>query len=68
MATSIPPLAQVAHDDAVREGRPTYSDPSTGYTVFTSVALLAQERCCGSGCRHCPYDEVEQRRAKRPGS
>lgn len=68
MATDVPPLAQAAHDAAVREGRPTYLDPTTGFTVFTSQALLAQGHCCGSGCRHCPFDDAERRRAGRPGS
>lgn len=44
-----------AHDRAVREGKPTYTDPRTGYEVFTSAALAARGSCCGSGCRHCPY-------------
>jgi Family of unknown function (DUF5522) len=68
MTSSVPPAAQSAHDTAVREGQPTYTDPATGFTVFTSAALLAQGRCCGSGCRHCPYGEEERRRARRPGS
>lgn len=68
MTTAVPPAAQAAHDDAVREGRTTYRDPGTGLTVFTSIGLVAQGHCCGSGCRHCPYDESERRRAGRPGS
>jgi Family of unknown function (DUF5522) len=44
-----------AHDRAVAEGRDTYPDPTTGYEVFTSVALAARGTCCDSGCRHCPY-------------
>ncbi|WP_350208759.1 DUF5522 domain-containing protein [Botrimarina sp.] len=27
-----------------------------GRVVFTARFLLARGRCCGSGCRHCPYD------------
>jgi Family of unknown function (DUF5522) len=57
-----------AHEIAVSLGEPTYIDPETGYLVFTSLALAARGYCCGSGCRHCPYDEQEQRRAGRPGS
>ena len=57
-----------AHDQAVAAGTPTYLDPDTGFVVFTGVALAARGYCCGSGCRHCPYDHDEQRRAGRPGS
>ena len=47
-----------AHDEAVRAQRRTYIDPQTGYTVFTAVAHLLRGYCCGSGCRHCPYDDL----------
>ena len=46
---------RTAHDDAESRGEPGYSDPVTGYFVFTRAALLANGHCCGSGCRHCPY-------------
>lgn len=26
------------------------------YMVFTAQAHLKKGKCCGSGCRHCPYD------------
>jgi hypothetical protein len=26
-----------------------------GYWVFTEHFLRKRGRCCGSGCRHCPY-------------
>jgi diphthamide synthase (EF-2-diphthine--ammonia ligase) len=32
-----------------------YADPATGYQVFTEYAHLQRGKCCGSGCRHCPY-------------
>jgi len=57
--------ARRAHDEAVARDEPTYTDPLTGYAVFTAEALLARGTCCGSGCRHCPYDEAEQQRAGR---
>ncbi|KAJ1459178.1 periplasmic binding protein-domain-containing protein [Pelagophyceae sp. CCMP2097] len=47
-----------AHAAAVSEKRLTYDDPETGYTVFTSLAALRRGHCCGSGCRHCPYDHA----------
>lgn len=27
-----------------------------GNVVFTERFLLRQAHCCGSGCRHCPYE------------
>jgi ATP-binding cassette subfamily B (MDR/TAP) protein 1 len=33
----------------------TYADPATGYKVMTEVAHQKRGKCCGSGCRHCPY-------------
>ena len=66
MAAHVSKLAQAAHDAAVARGDPTYDDPESGLSVLTSVVLRAQGRCCGSGCRHCPYEAAEQRRAGRP--
>ncbi|MBH99958.1 MAG: hypothetical protein CL467_09675 [Acidimicrobiaceae bacterium] len=44
-----------AHAAAVRNGSDTYTDPVTGFLVFTEIALLAAGSCCGNSCRHCPY-------------
>lgn len=57
---------RAAHDRATRRGEPGYLDPRTGLFVMTARQLAARGRCCGSGCRHCPYPEAEQRRAGRP--
>jgi len=27
------------------------------YIVFTAAYHLKRGYCCGSGCRHCPYDK-----------
>ncbi len=43
------------HGQAVRAGRDCYADPATGFLVLTAVRLADRGRCCGSGCRHCPY-------------
>ncbi len=43
------------HDLACKEGKHTYTDPETGYNVFTAIAHRQRGWCCGSGCRHCPY-------------
>jgi hypothetical protein len=53
------------HDRACAEGKLGYMDPQTGLFVMTATYLLAKGRCCGSGCRHCPFDATEQRRAGR---
>lgn len=44
------------HEVAVRNRRPTYRDPLSGYTVFTARFLADRGYCCRSGCRHCPYE------------
>lgn len=62
------PAIIAAHDAAVARGEPTYRDPATGYTVMTAATLAGRGRCCGNGCRHCPYPPEEQRRAGRPGA
>ncbi|MEM1024073.1 MAG: DUF5522 domain-containing protein [Myxococcota bacterium] len=54
------------HDIAIEGSEPGYMDPETGLFVLTAHFLAARGRCCGSGCRHCPYPEVEQSRAGRP--
>jgi hypothetical protein len=53
------------HVRAVAEGRDTYVDPETGYEVFTAAYLLRLGLCCGSGCRHCPFDYVNVEPAGR---
>lgn len=46
------------HSRALSEGNDTYTDPRTGFTVFTRQSHINRGRCCGSGCRHCPYGHV----------
>lgn len=43
------------HGDAVRAGLPVYTDPTSGFSVFTAKFLADRGYCCESGCRHCPY-------------
>lgn len=31
-----------------------------GLYVFTAAYLLKRGYCCGSGCRHCPYDKDDR--------
>ena len=47
-----------AHAAASAAGAATYRDPRTGASVFTAAYLAARGRCCGSGCRHCPYKKL----------
>ena len=42
-------------DDACRRHESSYTDPDSGYHVFTAFGLQQRENCCGSGCRHCPF-------------
>ncbi|VEU35979.1 unnamed protein product [Pseudo-nitzschia multistriata] len=46
------------HDIACKQGEMTYTDPETGYDVFTRIAHEKRGKCCGSGCRHCPYSHA----------
>jgi hypothetical protein len=32
-----------------------------GFCVFTSTYLVRKGSCCGSGCRHCPYQPKHSR-------
>lgn len=50
------------HANACARGDLSYRDPETGYQVFTELAHCARGKCCGSGCRHCPWKK------KRPTS
>ena len=43
-------------------GRDYYLE--NGYMVFTEYYLLQRGRCCGSGCRHCPYRKRDTKKNK----
>ena len=49
------PDIEECHRAAVEAGEDLYTDPATGYMVFTEAAALRRGTCCGRGCRHCPY-------------
>ncbi|MHB1527113.1 MAG: DUF5522 domain-containing protein [Candidatus Dormibacteria bacterium] len=57
LAASDPLLPQIlaAHDAAMAQGQAGYRDPDSGLLVLTARTLLDRGRCCGLGCRHCPY-------------
>lgn len=56
------------HAMACELQRDGYMDPDSGLFVLTAFFLQKRGFCCGKGCRHCPYDTAEQKRAGRPGS
>ena len=34
--------------------------------VFTALFHLERGQCCGSGCRHCPYDPKHKKGTTEP--
>jgi hypothetical protein len=56
------------HAAAVARGARTYIDPATGFTVFTELAHRDRGACCGSACRHCPFDHANVPKAQAKGS
>ncbi|GKY94668.1 hypothetical protein MPSEU_000432200 [Mayamaea pseudoterrestris] len=53
--------AHVLHARACAAKESFYKDPESGYMVFTEHAHKLRGKCCGSGCRHCPYSHVNVR-------
>ncbi|MFM8413205.1 MAG: DUF5522 domain-containing protein [Planctomycetota bacterium] len=43
-------------DDNEKAPREPDSYFENGLLVFTAAYHLARGSCCGSGCRHCPYE------------
>ena len=43
------------HGEAMANGRESYIDPATGYSVWTAQYLWDAGFCCDAGCRHCPF-------------
>lgn len=48
-----------AHHAAVLAGEAGYVDPASGLYALTARTLWDRGACCGSGCRHCPFEESE---------
>ncbi|WP_346237546.1 DUF5522 domain-containing protein [Niabella insulamsoli] len=46
------------------EGEHYYINPS-GLVVLTERFLRERGYCCGSGCRHCPFDYIKVPEPKR---
>jgi diphthamide synthase (EF-2-diphthine--ammonia ligase) len=53
------------HTEAVAKGQNFYTDPSTGLMVMTELVHRSRGRCCGSGCRHCPFSHERVRPGAR---
>ena len=53
------------HEEACHAKKDVYEDPTTGYRVFTAYAHEKRGRCCGSGCRHCPYNHANVKDKKK---
>lgn len=63
----------LAHAEAVKSSNSameerngeTNSSPDfyleNGFCVFTEQFLIRKEACCGSGCRHCPYEPKHEK-------
>lgn len=49
---------QKYHQEACKNQELFYTDPDTGLLVQTEFAHQQRGSCCGSGCRHCPFDHV----------
>ena len=43
------------HRIAQQNRKPGYIDPDSGLFVMTEQTLRKRGKCCGNGCRHCPY-------------
>lgn len=48
-------LSKELHEEACKDEKEFYIDPKSGFLVFTALKHLRRGKCCGSGCRHCPY-------------
>eukprot|EP00850_Spirogloea_muscicola_P016859 SM000140S00608 [mRNA] locus=s140:151582:159394:- [translate_table: standard] len=55
-----------AHTAACQAGSANYTDPQTGFAVFTERALQERGVCCGNRCRHCPYGHFNLPLARGP--
>jgi len=66
MATEAHTKIWEQHELACSRGEATYRDPATGYQVMTRVGLVSRGQCCGSGCRHCPFEHAEVPSERRP--
>ena len=65
--SSLPPDIEELHTAACEGKQDGYIDPQNGLFVFTAYAHRKRGRCCGSMCRHCPYDWINVKK-EQPAS
>ncbi|MBK9335896.1 MAG: hypothetical protein IPM98_04670 [Lewinellaceae bacterium] len=58
MSKTSTPEPQQQQSTPLLEGRDYYLEK--GYFVFTEHYLQQQGKCCGSGCRHCPWRKKKE--------
>ncbi len=51
----MPPTETDTNDGDARARQPDYY-VENGLLVYTATFHLKRGSCCGSGCRHCPYE------------
>lgn len=56
------------HEAAITANQKFYIDPASGYRVFTRDVHIKRGKCCGSVCRHCPYDHENVKMYPRKGT
>lgn len=49
-------MAAEPQHDAADAPQPPDFYVENGLVVYTAAHHLARGSCCGSGCRHCPYE------------
>ncbi len=54
MLTAMPPREPDTENENIPEQPDSYLE--NGLLVFTAAHHLTRGYCCGSGCRHCPYE------------
>jgi hypothetical protein len=62
----IPDLEDL-HKIACEKEEEMFLDPKTGYYMMTAFYLKKRGKCCGSGCKFCPYtkERVKKERVKK---
>jgi hypothetical protein len=53
------------HSQACHAGQGGYTDPTTGFFVFSAHSHQQRGKCCGRGCRHCPFHHANVPTNKR---
>lgn len=64
MATTTADIEEI-HAHACAAGKDNYVDPASGYMCFTELFHRKRGKCCGSACRHCPFNHDRVPESKR---